>query len=1057
VRVVPFATLAAIRAELDRAPAHVLHLTGHGSPGWLWLEDEDGTAVPVSADDLCDQAVPPGRMPPVITLAACHTDAAGALGEPSFAARLCQRGAAAVIATETSVTDTYATRLLARVYAALSQSADADVIDALSQARRKVQAELETSQVPRDRLLSGLGEWAAVTVLAASGSVAVLDPAQDSAATAGPTRPRIAGLATRDDWYFVGRRAEQRTWPAELVSPVGTVLNSTADGAPAGIVVCGIGGAGKTTLAAEVAGRVLHRAPARILVSVSGPLTLESLLGTLITTIRRELLARAVGAAGTHRALDAAARADLGWQDRYAILRDHVLNHVPVLALLDNFEDNLRPDGAAYQVGDEALAALLAAWATDPGVSRLLITCRYRFPLPGDAHQRLSFRQLGPLSRAETMKLAWSLPALDQLADADLDRVWRLVGGHPRSLEYLDALLSGGTARYPDVTARLRQAAANRLGPAALDQWLATHASLDAALAETVTLAADDVLLTALLTRLSEVPGAVDLLTAISVYREPVDDRAVLFQTGHPDPAAEHLPDRPAAREQVTAILAAASITIDEHLDLTALPDQVRQQLAPHLAELSRFPAPPFRPSPPLARQAAACQAAGLLSLAETGDGDHQYFVHRWTATELAERAPQDPPRAHQQAAAYWQWRVQVWPQDTAADLHDRLEARHHLLQAADLTAAGQVTEQAVTQLIDWGAWDQATSLVHDTLTWLPPGSPRLPAWIHQLGLLAELRGDYEEAGRQYGRSLAIKERLGDQAGMSAGYHQLGMLAQLRGDYEEAGRQYGRSLAISERLGDQAGMSVSYHQLGMLAQLRGDYEEAGRQYGRSLAIKERLGDQAGMASSYHQLGMLAQLRGDYEEAGRQYGRSLDINERLGDQAGMASSYHQLGMLAQLRGDYAEAGRQYGRSLDINERLGDQAGMSRSYHQLGRLAQLRGDYAEAGHQYGRSLDINERLGDQAGMATSYSQLGILERERGGPAATAIEWHAKALRIRLALQVPEVVVDLHYLSQYRRELGSVQFASLLNSATGDPDFADAIAPLLDQVEESETDAD
>ena len=68
------------------------------------------------------------------------------------------------------------------------------------------------------------------------------------------------------------------------------------------------------------------------------------------------------------RALDAAGRADLGWQDRLAILRGHVLDRVPVLVLLDNFEDNLRPDGeAGYAVGDEALAGLLAAWAADPG------------------------------------------------------------------------------------------------------------------------------------------------------------------------------------------------------------------------------------------------------------------------------------------------------------------------------------------------------------------------------------------------------------------------------------------------------------------------------------------------------------------------------------------------------------------------------------------------------------------------------------------------------------------------------------------------------------------
>ena len=86
-----------------------------------------------------------------------------------------------MIATETSITDTYATRLLARVYGTLAQPGDPDVVAALSQARREVQAELETSPDPRDKQLAALGEWAAVTVLAASGSVPVLDPGQAAA------------------------------------------------------------------------------------------------------------------------------------------------------------------------------------------------------------------------------------------------------------------------------------------------------------------------------------------------------------------------------------------------------------------------------------------------------------------------------------------------------------------------------------------------------------------------------------------------------------------------------------------------------------------------------------------------------------------------------------------------------------------------------------------------------------------------------------------------------------------------------------------------------------
>ena len=166
---------------------------------------------------------------------------------------------------------------------------------ALAEARRQVQAELETSPDRRDTELAGLGEWAAVTVLAAAGSVPVLDPDRTAPAARQPSRPRIAGLAAREDWYFVGRRPEQRRWPADLT---GSAL--------AGIVIYGIGGTGKTTLAAEITTRVRDREPGRVLVSLTGPLTLESLLGAVITAIRRELLISGQDAAAAIRALDVA-------------------------------------------------------------------------------------------------------------------------------------------------------------------------------------------------------------------------------------------------------------------------------------------------------------------------------------------------------------------------------------------------------------------------------------------------------------------------------------------------------------------------------------------------------------------------------------------------------------------------------------------------------------------------------------------------------------------------------------------------------------------------------
>ena len=153
------------------------------------------------------------------------------------------------------------------------------------------------------------------------------------------------------------------------------------------------------------------------------------------------------------------------WRDRLDALLSDVLGEVPLALLLDNFEDNL-VDGT---VADEALATLLALWVASPGRSRLVFTCRYPFVLPDEAQAALEFVHLGPLSFAETRKLILRLPGLKALPTADQRRVYEEVGGHPRALEYLDALLSGGKARFPDVQKRLNapwRSRASRIRPA---------------------------------------------------------------------------------------------------------------------------------------------------------------------------------------------------------------------------------------------------------------------------------------------------------------------------------------------------------------------------------------------------------------------------------------------------------------------------------------------------------------------------------------------------------------------------------------------------------------
>ncbi len=101
---------------------------------------------------------------------------------------------------------------------------------------------------------------------------------------------------------------------------------------------------------------------------------------------------------------------------------------------------------------------------------------------------------------------------------------------------------------------------------------------------------------------------------------------------------------------------------------------------------------------------------------------------------------------------------------------------------------------------------------------------------------------------------------------LSVTYHQLGLIAQDRGDLGPAEDWYKKSLEIEEALRNRPGMAASYHQLGTVAYLRGELGAAEDWYKKSLEIKEALGDRPRLAMTYGQLGLLSEKRGNDQQA-----------------------------------------------------------------------------------------------------------------------------------------------------------------------------------------------
>ncbi|MFM8223503.1 MAG: hypothetical protein ACKOJF_31765, partial [Planctomycetaceae bacterium] len=116
-----------------------------------------------------------------------------------------------------------------------------------------------------------------------------------------------------------------------------------------------------------------------------------------------------------------------------------------LLLVFDDFERNLETGGQRFLSPETC--SLLSAWVNSPlkREGRLLVTCRYPLQdVPGleKVRECLLDVALDPLSPAEIGKLYQRLPALRTLPNEERAKLGRTVGGHPRMLEFVNALLT---------------------------------------------------------------------------------------------------------------------------------------------------------------------------------------------------------------------------------------------------------------------------------------------------------------------------------------------------------------------------------------------------------------------------------------------------------------------------------------------------------------------------------------------------------------------------------------------------------------------------------------
>jgi predicted ATPase len=187
---------------------------------------------------------------------------------------------------------------------------------------------------------------------------------------------------------------------------------------------------------------------------------------------------------------------------------------------------------------------------------------------------------------------------------------------------------------------------------------------------------------------------------------------------------------------------------------------------------------------------------------------------------------------------------------------------------------------------------------------------PQLPGFATDpalfLGIIASIRGNYDEAARLGQQGLQTSQAHNHLLNQELACYVLGRAALVQGQHDLARQYFQQAYALTQEIKDRWFMAYCLNELGNVARALGDYDQASQHYQVSYDLRKEFDDPEGMAVALNYLGEIARLQKEYQSAERLYRQSLAIYRDIGDKGGLAATLNGLGQTACAQGDYRAA-------------------------------------------------------------------------------------------------------------------------------------------------------
>ncbi|WP_225894391.1 tetratricopeptide repeat protein [Atlanticothrix silvestris] len=877
----------------------VFHLTGHGviytvskfgrylPPGrkiedytpCFISEDEVGGVQFTTVDDLARAFR--GRFPRVVFLSGCHTGQLANNGTvPSMAQALVKAGVGVVLGWARPVFDTTGIIAAQALYQALATGATVE--DALKTA----QQEMITQECSDWHLLRIYRDTRQIQELVTP----LLTRKREKLKFTPPESEfldenNIVKVASRGE--FVGRRkALQRGMLA---------LRATSD--HIGVFLAGMGGLGKSSLAARLCTRVQSQRPNFQRVVLIGPVNEVGLITKLASKYERF--------EGVPALLNQPGISFKGRLQNFFEAIEETQDQ-PLLLVLDDFEQNIPEgniaDGSLRMTAEayEVLAALCAALAENQAESRLIVTCRYLKEDTLPPH-RLHLESLQGMGEADINKIYWQLDQ-DVRLQVRKQRLLTIADGNPRLLKWLVEIV-----QLPDL---------------ATDELLTKLESVQLKFRENILA---EVLLNALedeekkfLARMSvfRLPVTIDILNSLassSSLPKLISLSLVQSATTYAQQIAEY---------RVTTILEPLlqPILTEEEWQTTrqGATRKIYQTWWEETDKRNEKQGREIVRLAVLGQEKEIAVSVGY-NIAKNWVSNSRY-VEAWEICREILQLGADyrilgtiAGAEHTlgfvvEALAHFEQALQHCPKE---DLKEKATTLHEMArlkaQQGDIAGAIALFQQSL----------EIKESINDVRG--------KAATLHQMAYLKAQQGDIAGAIALYQQSLEITDSINDVRGKAATLNQMAYLKAQQGDIVGAIALYQQSLEITDSINDVQVKAATLHEMARLKAQQRDIAGAIALFQQSLQINESINDVRVKAATLHEMARLKAQQEDIAGAIILFQQSLQINESINDVRLKAATLHNMAGLKAQQGDIVGAIALFQQSLQINESINDVQG------------------------------------------------------------------------------------------------------------------------------------